>query len=790
MDRFDLIIASVSTSLADITSDSLYSIISELSRIITSLDLEPTTNTSKVDSLLYQFVYSVHNHPALLTTNGPLDKLTLRVITTPPSKFIVALLRILSAFLTVNSSIRQRVIELCSTRSSFFSACTNVNLCTTIKKKILDFDPKVKQSLSLVASSTSSPLRASKSPIFSPRVFSDPCPSKTVSVSLSLDHMSSYSNVPTLDFSEFSLITFLGSQGISGTIDGSPQSVLFNQPSSISFLSPFKLLVGDSGSGLARIIEMEENGGVKEVKTVGHNSQTMTLPNLTKILNFSSQISWLQNVSFFTISTQNCSLSAIFNDLSVVTLFGGKRGQLTGSFSTCAVTDPTDFCIGNERNLFLTDASAVYKVDLINKNLELIAGQLGIKGNNEFINTDGSFYSISGDSAQFNHPSCVLAIDFNCLIISDCCNHCLKLLKFDANISTWMVSLFLPNISFKFPQKLAIDGSKRYLFVTDLLPSVKVIDLVTLSVKTIWTSSDQSIYLTDLIFDSKLNKLFVLDTDTHRILSFSFPIKNDGSTTIDGNRRLSQSRRCSCTHVSPILKQSTLINDVSRSKSTRDDVSVYKSTDSNNVEFLLNKGKELVKNQLTQTRFSVFKNQLLTHKTASLNTVFILRIISLILGENICQPLVPLFSRASKDEWNFLKTMILSSRFKPRLLTVTPHDVLSVHRPQILASYNIVSSLLSGKESGHLSPPFLHSLYQWVEIFMRALHLYTSSSVLSTPLYQNTEKNLQEFVDSEEEDDPEVVYLENELLKKQNELLAIKVEQMSIMLGVMDNKPN
>ncbi|KAL0242602.1 hypothetical protein GEMRC1_005165 [Eukaryota sp. GEM-RC1] len=412
-----------------------------------------------IENAIYRFCYSIHSLPILLSPNGPLDRLVISIISKPSPKLLSSLLPILSALLTVNSSIRSRVLHHCELRPKLFSSTTNIDLCHVIRSKILEFDPKLDNSI---------PIRPKK-PRFQPVISPKSTPTINVDLHQSSPIKKSHSSQSqSIDFSSPFVFSFAGSFGIPGSTDGQLSTSLFNQPSDVIATPKLgKYFVVDWGSETIRVINLNDDGMGSTVETVV-NSQgnPVKIPKISKILPCTFQEPEAQ---FLGLSTEQCTLSLISNNSnnSTFKLFGGIRAQIPGSFKNCSVADPSDFCFITPQMGYAADVSGIWRVDFDRHAITLIAGQIGNVGF-----TSGPTLGLS---ALFNRPSSIVSIDPQSLLIADCCNHVIRLLRFDPTFKSCTVSVFAGSVKgtqdgsvasckFTFPQKMTFDRSKDICF--------------------------------------------------------------------------------------------------------------------------------------------------------------------------------------------------------------------------------------------------------------------------------------------------------------------------------------
>ncbi|KAL0225772.1 hypothetical protein P9112_013096 [Eukaryota sp. TZLM1-RC] len=764
MTSLKTLVDSLTLDPSTFTASSLTKGFNEISKTLSS----PESTPELTEDDLYRFAYSCHTHSSILQHQGPIDQLLIKVISIPAPKFLMGFLRLLSAFLTINSSIRHRVVELCRLRSSIFSSSTNTHLVTIIMQKIEEFDPKIKQStVTPPHTPRAKPLADPLTPIISVNLKPD-APFSPITSPAPKEGQKYKTN---LDFYNPTITSFLGSFGIPGSDDGAPSTALFNLPNCIIKPERNRIFIIDSGNFSLRSVDLNNEGHVESVSTVVTESgKVLRVTNIVQV----QPISLIDGMSMIAINTNDCQVSTIALNFSFIhPLFGNSRGQIPGPFSSCAITDPTSFVVHGQ-HIYLTDASAIWMASLDRKELSIIAGKAGQVG------------LVDGVKALFNRPSCIVLYKTKSFLVCDSANHVVRLVKWDSTKGCFVTSTLvgssqgfsdggLLKSKLNFPLKIVLDPSKRYMFLTDLNPSIRLIDLVTSSVTTIWQCTDQSSFFSSMIFDEEFNRLLVVDSDNHRIVALNFEVEQE--------YEIKEIKKRSHSHVTPSL--------TSRSENFDDfGTSVYQTENQKNISEIISKCSCILKTKLTSTRLSAFKTTL--SKTPNNNVVFILRVLSLITGENISDQQFKLFEPATADEWTLLKSYLVSPKFRVKLKEAHPSNVFELFIPQLLSIMNTVSACLSSGTVS-LSPPFLHALYEWTDCFLRGVKLLHSSKVMRTPLFSRSQKESSKMEKNDEDHQlksvkEEELELENELLKKQNELLTLKVEELTVLLNSVMNQ--
>ncbi|KAL0242859.1 hypothetical protein GEMRC1_005422 [Eukaryota sp. GEM-RC1] len=118
-----------------------------------------------------------------------------------------------------------------------------------------------------------------------------------------------------------------------------------------------------------------------------------------------------------------------------------------------------------------------------------------------------------------------------------------------------------------------------------------------------------------------------------------------------------------------------------------------------------------------------------------------------------------------------------SKNLRSKLLAFHPSKVFDSHVDIAIKCTCTVNNQLTSSSTS-LSPPFLHGLFEWSEAALRALHLYQSSKVLRTPISSGRDNSFE--VDVMDFDEGRIDRKEDEVqfLKKENEMLNQKVDEL------------
>lgn len=318
-----------------------------------------------------------------------------------------------------------------------------------------------------------------------------------------------------------------------GHRDGDPQYALFNMPSDIVISRNGRLLyVCESEGQRVRLIDWRR--GVSTLAGTGLVG-LQDGPAASAQFCFPNGLALSQDERrLFVVDTSAHALRMVdLEARTVQTLVARPKAQLDGPFDRAAFYEPRGITRNSKDELFVTDCSRLYKVDLAARRVSFVCGgpEPGAR--------DGSF-----DEALFHNLDGLVMTDDHTLWVCDSYNHCVR--RIDLHMRLVQTIAGAPgepghadgpgrSARFKYPQKLALDARRERLFISELNDCIRVLDLRDETVHTLSgvsavagyadgaLASAQFSFPSGLAWDDYSSVLYVADSDNQCIRAVKLP---------------------------------------------------------------------------------------------------------------------------------------------------------------------------------------------------------------------------------------------------------------------------
>lgn len=217
------------------------------------------------------------------------------------------------------------------------------------------------------------------------------------------------------------LVTTLAGSAFNGWKDGNGTAADFNNPVSIEFSSSKGLYVLDQQNNAIRRVTLDGNVTTFSGRPHDYTPAFMDGNATTARFNQPSSIALDGAGNIYVADRINMRIRKVDTDGNVVTLSGdGNFGFVNGAITSAQFYFPAGVAVNVNGTIYIADERN-HAIRMIENGVVTTIAGTGVAGD----------VSGPGESAQFNHPACVLVNKAGHLIISDRLNNKIKKIEID-----------------------------------------------------------------------------------------------------------------------------------------------------------------------------------------------------------------------------------------------------------------------------------------------------------------------------------------------------------------------